>query len=77
MLLRGLNGTEECISGADLREAWSKTDLDVDYGHAASASMIENTFGSKQKGVFVLLCVDGDDAGLTVHAQDGRVGRIN
>jgi len=67
MLLRRLNGTEECISGADLREARSKTDLDMDYGHAAGASMIENTLGSNQKSLFVLSRVDGNDTGLAVH----------
>jgi hypothetical protein len=77
MLLRGLNGTEERISGTDLREARPKTDLDVDDCHAASAGMIENTPGSNQKSVFGLSCVDGNNAGLTVHTQDSRVGRMN
>jgi hypothetical protein len=54
MLLQGLNGAEERISGADFREARSKTDLDVNDCHAAGASMLENTFGSNQKGVFAL-----------------------
>jgi hypothetical protein len=49
----------------------------VDDGHASSPSMIENTCDSDQKGVFVLASVDGNDAGLAIHAQDGRAGRIN
>jgi hypothetical protein len=49
----------------------------VDYGHARSTSMIENTCDSNQKSVFGLSGVNGNDAGLTIHAQDGRVGRIN
>jgi len=77
MLLGGFNGAEESISGADLGEPRSKTYLDVDDGHASSTSMIENTCGSNQKGVFALPGVDGNDAGLTIHAQDGRVSRIN
>ena len=39
--------------------------------------MIENTCDSNQKSVFALSGVKGNDAGLTIHAQDGRVGRIN
>ena len=77
MLLRGLNGTEERISGTDLREARSKTDLDVDDCHTASAGMIENAPGSSQKSIFGLSCVNGNNTGLTVHTQDSRVGRMN
>ena len=77
MLLRGSNGAEECISGTDLGKSRSKTDFDVDYRHASSASMIEDTCDSSQKRVFGLSGVNGNDAGLTVHAQDGRTGRID
>jgi hypothetical protein len=77
MLLRGLDRAEECIAGADLGKARSKTHLDVDYGHARSTSMIENICGSNQKSVFGLSGVDRNDAGLTIHAQDGRVGGMN
>ena len=63
----------ELISG----RPGSKTYLDVNDSHAAGASMIENTCGSGQKGVFGLSGVDGNDSGLTVHAQDGGVGRMN
>jgi hypothetical protein len=61
----------------DLRESRSKTHLDVDYGHAGSTSMIEHTCDSNQKSVFAFSGVNGNDAGLTIHAQDGCVGRIN
>jgi hypothetical protein len=49
----------------------------MDYGHASSTSMIENTCDSNQKNVLGRSGVNGNDAGLTIHAQDGRVGRIN
>ena len=39
--------------------------------------MIENTCDSNQKSVFAFSGVKGNDAGLTIHAQDGSVGRIN
>ena len=62
----------ELISGSPC----SKTYLDVDYGHAGRTSMFENTCDSNQKSVFALSGVNGNDAGLTIHAQDGRVGGI-
>ena len=77
MLLRGLDRTEECISGTDLGESRSKPYPDMDYGHAGSAGMIENTRDSNQKSVFSVSGVNGNDAGLTIHAQEGRVGRID
>jgi hypothetical protein len=39
--------------------------------------MIENTCDPNQKSVFGLSRVNGNDADLTIHAQDRRVGRIN
>ena len=76
MLLRGFDGTEQCVSGTDLGEPWSKTYLAVDDGHAGSTSMIENTRDSSQKSVFGFPGVNRNNAGLTIHAQDGCVGRI-
>ena len=61
----------------DLRESRSKTYLDVDDSHGGSTSMIENTCDSNQKSVFALSRVNGNDAALTIHAQDGRTRRIN
>src|SRR5579863_9365115 len=39
--------------------------------------MIENTCGSTQKSVFGLSGVNGNDADLAIHAQNGGVGWIN
>jgi hypothetical protein len=41
----------------------------MDYGHAAGTCMIEDTRGTSQEGVFVVFCIDGNDAGLAIHAQ--------
>ena len=77
MLLGGLNGAKERISGTNLWEARSKADLDVDDCHPGSASMIENACGSSQESVFAVFGVDGNNSGLTIHAQHGGVGRVN
>jgi hypothetical protein len=47
MLLRGLDGAEECIPRTDLRQARAKTDRDVDDGHATIARMIKDIPGSR------------------------------
>ena len=39
--------------------------------------MMENTRDSGQKSVFGFSRVSGNDAGLTIHAQDSRVGWIH
>jgi hypothetical protein len=39
--------------------------------------VIEDACGTSQEGVFVVFGVDGDDAGLAIHAQDGCVSRID
>jgi hypothetical protein len=39
--------------------------------------VVEDACGTSQEGVFVLFGVDGDDAGLAIHAQDGGVSRID
>jgi hypothetical protein len=49
----------------------------MDDGNAGSTGMIENICDPSQKSVFGLSRVDRNDAGLTIHAQDGRVARIN
>jgi hypothetical protein len=63
----------ELISG----NPGSKTYLDVDDRHASSTGMVENACDPSQKSIFGLSRVDRNDAGLTIHAQDGRVGWIN
>src|ERR1700746_2655336 len=77
MLCRGFNGTEEHVSGTNLRQSGAKADLDVDNRHAGGTSVIEDARGTSQEGVFVILRIDGTGAGLTVHAQDGGGGRID
>ena len=77
MLCRGFNGTEEHVSGTNLRQSGAKADLDVDNRHAGGTRVIEDACGTSQEGVFVILRMDGNDAGLTVHAQDGGAGRID
>jgi hypothetical protein len=49
----------------------------MDDGHASSTSMMKNICDANQKCVFSFSRVDGNDAGLTIHAQDGGVGRVN
>jgi hypothetical protein len=49
----------------------------MDDGHASGTSVMENICDPKQKSVFTVSRVDGNDAGLTIHAQDGRVRRID
>jgi hypothetical protein len=77
MLCRGFNGAEENVSRTDLREPRTKADLDMDNGHAGGTRVIEDACGTSQEGVFVVFGVDGDDAGLAIHAQDGCVSRID
>jgi hypothetical protein len=77
MLLGGFYGGKECISRTDLGKSRSKAHLDMDDGHASRTSMIENTCDSIQKSVFGVSGVDGNDRGLTIHAQDSGVGRID
>src|SRR5580704_2443188 len=76
MLRRGFNGTEENVSRTDLRQPGTKTDLDMDNGHAGGTRVVEDACGTSQEGVFVVFGVDGNDAGLAIHAQDGGVSRI-
>jgi hypothetical protein len=38
--------------------------------------VIEDACGTSQEGVFVVFGVDGNNAGLAIHAQDGRVSRV-
>ena len=75
MLRRGFNGTEENVSRTDLRQPGTKTDLDMDNGHAGGTRVVEDACGASQEGVFVVFGVDGNDAGLAIHAQDGGVSR--
>jgi len=77
MLRRGFNGAEENVSRTDLRQPGTKADLDMDNGHAGGTRVVEDACGTSQEGVFVLFGVDGDDAGLAIHAQDGGVSRID
>jgi len=77
MLRRGFNGAEENVSRTDLREPGTKADLDMDNGHAGGTRVIEDACGTSQEGVFVVFGVDGNDAGLAIHAQDGGVSRID
>ena len=39
--------------------------------------VIEDACGTSQEGIFVLFGVDGNDAGLAIHAQDGGVSWID
>ena len=77
MLRRGFNGTEENVSRTDLRQSGTKTDLDMDNDHADGTRVVEDACGTSQEGVFVVFGVDGNDAGLAIHAQDGGVSRID
>ena len=77
MLRRGFNGTEENVSRTDLRKPGTKTNLDMDNGHAGSACVIKYASSTSEEGVFVVFGVDGNDAGLAIHAQDGGVSRID
>lgn len=77
MLRGGLNGAEEDVSRADLWEPGTKADLDMDNGHAGGTRVTEDACGTSQEGVFVVFGVDGNHAGLAIHAQDGGVSRID
>jgi hypothetical protein len=77
MLRRGFNGAEENVSRTDLRESGAKADLDMDNGHAIGTRVNEDACGASQEGVFVVFGIDGNDAGLAIHAQDGGVSRID
>jgi hypothetical protein len=77
MLRRGFNGAENNVLRTDLREPGTKADLDMDNGHAGGTRVCEDTCGTSQEGVFVVFRVDGNDAGLAIHAQDGGVSRID
>ena len=76
MLRRGFNGTEENVSRTDLRQPGAEADLDMDNGHAGGTRVVEDACGTSQEGVFVVFGVDGNDAGLAIHAQDGGLSRI-
>jgi threonine aldolase len=76
MLRRGFNGAEEKVPRTDLREPRPKADLDTDNCHAGGTRVIEDACGTSQEGVFVVFGVDGNNAGLAIHAQDGRVSRV-
>src|SRR4029077_15531840 len=52
-------------------------DLDMNNGHASGTRVIEDACGTSQEGVLVVFGVDGNDAGLAIHAQDGGVSRID
>ena len=77
MLRRGFNGAEEYVSRTDLRQPGTKPDLDMDNGYAGGTRVVEDACGTSQEGVFVVFGVDGNDAGLAIHAQDGGVSRID
>jgi len=77
MLRRGFNGAEEYVSRTDLRQPGTKPDLDMDNGYAGGTRVVEDTCGTSQEAVFVGFGVDGNDAGLAIHAQDGGVSRID
>jgi hypothetical protein len=69
MLRGGFNGAEKNVSGADLREPGTKAHLDMDNRHACSTGMVEDACGTNQEGIFIVFCVDRNDAGLAIHAQ--------
>ena len=77
MLRRGFNRAEENVSRTDLREPGTKADLEMDNGHAGGTRVVEDACGTSQKGFFVIFGVNGKDAGLTIHAQDRSVSRID
>jgi hypothetical protein len=77
MLRRGFNSAEENVSRTDLREPGTKADLDMNNGYASGTRVIEDACGTSQEGVLVVFGVDGNDAGLAIHAQDGGVSRID
>jgi hypothetical protein len=41
------------------------------------ASVIQDASGTRKKCCLITLCIDGDDAGLTIHVEDGGVSGIN
>jgi hypothetical protein len=71
---RGLDRAEKEIARTDLREIWAEADLQVDDAHPGGARALEDTGGTGEE--FCVLHVDGDYAGLHVHAEDGGAGGI-
>jgi hypothetical protein len=49
----------------------------VDDGNVGRASVIQDASGTRKKCAPITLCIDGDDAGLTIHVEDGGVSGIN
>jgi hypothetical protein len=49
----------------------------VDDGNVGRASVIQDASGTRKKCGLITLCIDGDDAGLTIHVEDGGVSGIN
>lgn len=71
---RGLDRAHKEIARADLREIRAEADLHVDDAHPGGTRALEDAGGTDEE--FIVLHVDGDDAGLHVHAEDGGAGGL-
>ena len=74
VLRRGLDGGEERIACADFGKIGTKADLHVDDAHCGGAGTLQDAGRTGEQ--FLILDVDGDDAGLEVHAEDGGAGGV-
>ena len=74
VLRGGLDSGEEEIARADFGKIGAKADLHVDNAHSGGAGALQDACGAGEQ--FLILDVDGDDAGLQVHAEDGGAGRV-
>jgi hypothetical protein len=71
---RGLDRAEKEIARTDFREIWAEADLHVDDAHPGGTRALQDAGGTGEE--FRVLHVDGDDAGLHVHAEDGGASGI-
>lgn len=74
VLRGGLDGGEEKIARADFGKIRAEADLHVDDAHSGGASALQDACGTGEQ--VLILDVDGDDAGLQVHTENGSAGGV-
>ncbi|MBB5058119.1 hypothetical protein HDF16_002825 [Granulicella aggregans] len=77
MLFRSLDGTKQRIASTDFGQPWAKAYLNMDDRHPNGTSMTEDLCGSTKESVLGIAGVDGEDADLAIHAQQGCARGIN
>jgi hypothetical protein len=75
MLDRILDAAEQQIARADFRQSGAKADLNVKHAQPALAGFFEDVCSASDQ-VRLILCVNGNNGGLQVHAENRRAGSI-